>query len=461
MYTKSILSSSFNRKSRNNVYNFIEFVRKLPILGRLAKLVSEVFLFNYELNFKSENYHMASEEELTENGPLAGLKVIEMGVLLAGPFCGQLLGDYGAEVIKIEQPGVGDPMRDWGQEKPHGKSLWWPVIARNKKSITLNAREEQGQEIIKELVKEADILIENFRPGTMEKWNLGYEDLAKINPGLIMVRVSGFGQTGPYSTQAGYGSIGEAMGGLRYIIGEPDRPASRAGISIGDALAATFGTLGALTALHARNTTGRGQVVDSAIYEAVFGMMESLIPEYQHGGYVRERTGSILPNVAPANAYPTKDGEYLIAANQDTVFKRLAKAMGKPEMADDERYATHGARGDVQQELDDMISDWTKTMSSVELRDLLNEHGVPNGKIYTAPDMLEDEHFAARDAIVSIPHKIFESIKMQNVFPKMSETQGKVKWAGPELGQHNQEIYGELLGYDSEKQQELRDAGII
>ncbi|NKB37482.1 MAG: CoA transferase [Gammaproteobacteria bacterium] len=404
---------------------------------------------------------MTKTEKLINGGPLADLRVIEMGVLLAGPFCGQLLGDYGAEVIKIEQPGVGDPMRDWGQEKPHGKSLWWPVIARNKKSITLNAREKEGQEIIKELVKDADILIENFRPGTMEKWNLGYEELSKINPGLIMVRVTGFGQSGPYSPQAGYGSIGEAMGGLRYIIGEPDRPPSRAGISIGDALAATFGTLGALTAIHARETTGRGQVVDSAIYEAVFGMMESLIPEYQHGGYVRERTGSILPNVAPANAYPTKDGEYLIAANQDTVFKRLAAAMGQPELADDERYATHGARGDVQQELDDMVSDWTRTMTSAELREKLNEHGVPNGKIFTAPDMLEDEHYAARDAIVSIPHKIFDNIKMQNVFPKMSETQGKVRWAGPELGEHNDHVYGDILNMDESTIKDYKEKGII
>lgn len=404
---------------------------------------------------------MATPELLKERGPLADLRVIEMGVLLAGPFCGQLLGDNGAEVIKIEQPGVGDPMRDWGQEKPHGKSLWWPIIARNKKSITLNAREEAGQNIIRELVREADILIENFRPGTMERWNLGYDELATINPRLIMVRVTGFGQTGPYAPQAGYGSIGEAMGGLRYIIGEADRPPSRAGISIGDALAATFGTLGALTALHARETTGRGQVVDSAIYEAVFSMMESLIPEYQHGGYIRERTGSILPNVAPANAYPTKDGDYLIAANQDTVFKRLAKAMGRPELAEDARYATHGARGEVQKELDDMVGEWTRTMSSGELRDILNEHGVPNGKIYSAPDMLADEHFAAREAIISLPHRIFTEIKMQNVFPKMSETQGKVRWAGPELGEHNAEIYGELLGFDAEKISKLKEQGII
>lgn len=404
---------------------------------------------------------MSSAEQLQENGPLADLRVIELGVLLAGPFCGQLLGDYGAEVIKIEQPNVGDPMREWGREKPHGKSVWWPVIARNKKSITLNAREKEGQEIVKELVKHADILIENFRPGTMERWNLSYAELASVNPRLIMVRVTGFGQTGPYAPQAGYGSIGEAMGGLRHVVGEPDRPPSRTGISIGDALAAIFGALGALSALHARETTGRGQLVDSAIYEAVFAMMESLIPEYQQGGYIRERTGSILPNVAPANAYPTEDGEYLIAANQDTVFKRLAEAMDRPELAEDERYATHGARGKHQEELDDVVAQWTKTMTADALRRILNEYGVPNGKVYTAPDMLADPHFAAREAIISMAHPLFGELKMQNVFPKLSETQGRVRWCGPDLGQHNQEVYREFLGMDENRIRELRKKGII
>jgi formyl-CoA transferase len=409
---------------------------------------------------RDQNF-MSTEEQLKANGPLADLRVIEMGVLLAGPFCGQLLGDYGAEVIKIEQPGVGDPMRNWGQEKPHGKSLWWPVVARNKKSITLNARETEGQEIIKQLVDEADILIENFRPGTMERWNLGYEELARINPRLIMVRVTGFGQTGPYSPQAGYGSIGEAMGGLRYVVGESDRPPSRIGVSIGDALAATFATLGTLTAVHARETTGRGQVVDAAIYEAVLAMMESLIPEYQIGNYVRERSGSILPNVAPSNSYPTRDGDYLIAANQDTVFQRLTQAMGRPELSEDERYATHGARGLHQQELDDIIAEWSKNFSSADLQKLLNEYGVPNGKLFTAPDMLENEHYAARDAIISMNHPALGEIKMQNVFPKLSETQGKVKWCGPELGQHNDEIYGDLLKLSKDKIAEYKEKGII
>ena len=401
------------------------------------------------------------DADLRKDGPLSDLRVLEMGVLLAGPFCGQLLGDFGAEVIKIEQPGLGDPMREWGQEKAHGMSLWWPVVARNKKSITLNARVEEGQALIKELVKDADILIENFRPGTMERWNLGYDVLAEVNPRLIMIRVSGFGQTGPYAAQAGYGSIGEAMGGLRNIVGESDRPPSRVGISMGDALAAIFAALGGLSAIHARHTTGKGQVVDSAIYEAVLAMMESLIPEYQKAGYIRERTGSILPNVAPANAYPVKDGEYLIAANQDTVFKRLAEAMARPALAEDERYATHSARGKVQQELDDLIGEWTGTMTAAELRDILNQHGVPNGKIYAAPDMLEDEHFKAREAIVSMTHTIFGELKMHSVFPKLSDTPGRVKWCGPALGEHNQEIYGRLLNMTDDRLRELENTGII
>ncbi|MEE9580882.1 MAG: CoA transferase, partial [Nitrosomonadaceae bacterium] len=293
------------------------------------------------------------------------------------------------------------------------------------------------------------------------RWGLGYDELAKINPKLVMIRVTGFGQTGPYASQAGYGSIGEAMGGLRYVVGDPSTPPSRMGISIGDALAALFGTLGGLIALHASNITGQGQVVDSAIYEAVLGMMESLIPEYQKAGYIRERTGSILPNVAPANVYPTKDGEYLIAANQDTVFKRFAEAMGRPELAEDERYATHGARGKHQQELDDMIAEWTKTMTAAELRELMNEYGVPNGKIYRAPDMLEDIHFKAREAIITMPHPAFDELKMHNVFPKLSDMPGKVKWCGPELGQHNDEIYCDLLEMEKQLVAELTDKGIL
>ncbi len=294
--------------------------------------------------------------------PLADLRVVEMGQLLAGPFCGQLLADFGADVIKLEPPGQGDPMREWGREKADGKSLWWPVVARNKRSVTLNLREAEGQDLARRLIAEADVVVENFRPGTLEKWGLDPDDLLASHPGLIVVRVSGYGQTGPYASRPGYGAIGEAMGGLRAVIGEPDRPPARAGISIGDTLAATFACVGTLVALHHKERTGEGQIVDSALYEAVLGVMESLIPEYTIAGYVRPRTGSILPNVAPANAYPTADGEHLISGNQDTVWKRLADAMGRPELADDPRFATHNARGTNQAELDELIGEWSATL---------------------------------------------------------------------------------------------------
>ena len=394
-------------------------------------------------------------------GALADMRVIEMGQLLAGPFCGQLLADFGAEVIKCEQPGEGDPMRQWGREKPHGKSLWWPVVARNKKSLTLNLRTPEGQQVVRDLVAQSDILIENFRPGTMERWNLGYEELSKINPRLIMVRVTGFGQSGPYSRRAGYGAIGEAMGGLRYVVGDPSTQPSRMGISIGDELAATYACLGALMAMHARERTGRGQVVDSAIYEAVLSMMESLITEYDAAGFVRERTGPILPNVSPSNVFETRDGKLLlIAANQDTVFRRLAAAMGRPELADDERYATHSTRGKHQEELDALISEWTRTIDLNPLEELLNENGVPCGLIYTAPDMIADPHFQAREAIVEVPHPVFGSLKMQNVAPRLSDTPGAVRHVGPELGQHTEEILIGLLKIGPDTVAEWRDRGI-
>jgi formyl-CoA transferase len=380
-------------------------------------------------------------------GPLVDLRVIEMGQLLAGPFCGQLLADFGAEVIKIEPPGAGDPMREWGREKPHGKSLWWPVVARNKKSVTLNLRLPEGQELARRLIATADILVENFRPGTLERWNMGYEQLAAINPRLIMVRVSGYGQTGPYAHRAGFGSIGEAMGGLRHVVGDPTTPPSRMGISIGDSLAATYAALGALMAVHARERTGRGQVVDSAIYEAVLANMESLVTEFQQAGYVRERTGAILPNVAPSNVYPTSDGLMLvIAANQDGVFRRLAEAMGRPELAADPRYATHSARGAHQQALDDLIADWSRTLDAATLEAKMEEHAIPAGRIFRAPDMLADPHFQACQSIVTVMHKQFGALAMQNVAPRLSETPGGVRHPGPELGEHNDEILQGILG---------------
>jgi formyl-CoA transferase len=293
-------------------------------------------------------------------GALTDLRVVEMGQLVAGPFCGQLLGDFGAEVIKIEPPGNGDPMRQWGREKPHGQALWWPILARNKKSVTLDLRVPRGQDLARELIATADVLIENFRPGTLERWGLGPEDLWRSNPRLVVTRVTGYGQSGPYSMRAGFGSIGEAMGGIRYLTGDPDRPPSRTGISLGDQLAGTFAALGTMMAVHARARTGRGQVVDAALYEAVLALMESLLPEWQVAGYQRERTGSVLANVAPSNVYPTQDGPVLIAANQDSVFRRLATVMGRPELADDDRYASHAARGAHAAELDALIAEWSE-----------------------------------------------------------------------------------------------------
>jgi formyl-CoA transferase len=403
-----------------------------------------------------------TEDTTREPAPLSDVRVLEAGQLLAGPFCGQLLADFGAEVIKLEEPTRGDPMREWGQEKPHGMSLWWPVVARGKKSVTCNLRVAEGQELVRRLVADADVLVENFRPGTLERWGLGYEELAAINPGLVLVRVTGFGQTGPYASRAGYGSIGEAMGGIRYVNGDPSSAPSRVGISIGDSLGGAFAAYGALVALHARRSSGRGQVVDSAIYEAVLGMMESLVPEYALGGYTRERTGATLPNIAPSNVYPSADGEMvLIAANQDTVFRRLAGVMGRPDLVDDERFSNHAARGRNQEELDRLIAEWTAEVKADDLLRTLDENGVPAGRIYKASDMLEDPHFQAREDIVEVPHPVFGSFPMHGVFPRLSRTPGRVRWVGPELGQHNEEVYGDLLGLSAAQRHELHTRGVI
>ncbi len=396
-----------------------------------------------------------------KNGPLADLRVIELGTLLAGPFCGQLLGDLGAEIIKIEPPGQGDPLRGWGRQKQGDPSLWWPVVGRNKKAITLDMRQVDGQNVLKELVKKADFVLENFRPGTMEKWGCGYDELSKINPRLIMIRVSGYGQTGPYSHRAGFGAIGEAMGGLRYVVGDPSTPPSRMGISIGDELAATFACLGALSALHYRERTGRGQVVDSALYEAVLSMMESLITEYDKTGYIRERTGAILPNVAPSNVYRTKDNLVLIAANQDTVFARLCEAMGMLDWPKDPRFCNHQARGTNQQLLDGLINAWTETLTTTEVLELMDKFGVPAGQIYRAPDMLADPHFKARNAIVTTKHPHFGDLKMQNVAPKLSESPGSIRGAAPEMGQDNHDIYTQLLGMDAARLADLKARKVI
>ena len=395
-------------------------------------------------------------------GPLADLVVVEMGTLIAGPFAGQILGDFGAEVIKIEDPKVGDPMRQWGRSLPKGLSPWWPVIGRNKKSVGLNLRSPEGQQIARELIRGADVVIENFRPGAMEKWGLSYEQLAADNPRLVMARVSGFGQTGPYAERAGYGLIGEAMGGLRYVTGEPDRPPARAGISIGDSLAAMHAVMGITMALHERARTGRGQVVDAALYESVLAVMENLVTEYDITGYVRERSGSVLPGIAPSNAYPCAGGELiLIGGNGDNVYARLTEAMGRPDLKTDPKFVDHASRGVNQAELDAIIAEWTGRHSLDALLELLEAKGVPSSRVYRAPDMLEDPQFAARETIVTTDHPVFGPIRMQNAFPKLSRTPGSVRWPGPALGQHTDEVLAARAGLTPERLAELRGKGVI
>jgi formyl-CoA transferase len=395
-------------------------------------------------------------------GPLADLVVIEMGTLIAGPFAGQILGDFGAEVIKIEDPKVGDPMRQWGRSLPKGLSPWWPVIGRNKKSVGLDLRQPEGQAIVKELIRGADVVIENFRPGAMEKWGLSYEQLSADNPKLVMARVSGFGQTGPYAKRAGYGLIGEAMGGLRYVTGEPDRAPARAGISIGDSLAAMHAVMGITMALHERERTGKGQVIDAALYESVLGVMENLITEYDITGYVRERSGSVLPGIAPSNAYPCAGGELiLIGGNGDNVYARLTEAMGRPDLKTDPKFIDHASRGENQAELDAIISEWTGRHSLEALLELLEAKGVPSSRVFRAPDMLEDPQFAARETIVTTDHPVFGPIRMQNAFPKLSRTPGSVRWPGPELGQHTDEVLVARAGLTPERLAELRAKGVI
>lgn len=396
---------------------------------------------------------------MSSEGALTGIRVIELGQLIAGPFCGQLLGDMGAEVIKVEPPGQGDPMRNWGRGE---HKLWWEVVARNKKSVSANLRVPEGQAIVRKLVAHADILIENFKPGTIEKWGLGPDVLMQINPRLIVVRVSGYGQSGPYSARAGFGGIGEAMGGWRYIVGDPDRPPSRMGVSIGDSLAATYGCLGALAALHARERTGRGQIVDSALYEAVLQVMESIVPEYQISGYIRERSGSKLPGIAPSNVYKCKDGEYLIGANQDAVFARLCQAMGRPELASDPRYVDHVARGRNQDELDAIVEAWTKTRTMAEVEAAMIEHSIPAGLIYRAPEMIEDPHFAARNALIEVETPRWGKVKMQNAFPFLSETPSSVRSPAPaRIGEHNDEVYQGLLGLQAAEIERLSAEGAV
>ncbi|MDH5263277.1 MAG: CoA transferase [Betaproteobacteria bacterium] len=392
-------------------------------------------------------------------GPLANLKVVEMGTLIAGPYCARLLAEFGAEVIKIETPGEGDPLRKWRQLH-EGNSLWWYAQARNKKSIAVNLKAPEGQGIVRDLVAKADIVVENFRPGTMEKWGLGYDALSKSNPGLVMVRLSGFGQTGPYKDRPGFGAIGESMGGMRYITGYPDRAPVRVGISIGDSLAAMFGVIGALTAIHHRATSGKGQVVDVALYEAVFAMMESMLPEYGMGGNVRERTGSALPGIVPSNTYRCGDGKYVvIGANADSIFRRMMKAIGRSDLADDPALADNAGRVKRTGELDRAIGEWTATVTLDEALEVLEQAEVPSGRIYSIADIAADLHYQARGMIER--HKLGDKdLLLPGIVPKLSATPGGTRWIGPRLGEHTDEVL-RALGYEDARLHALRSAGVV
>ena len=393
------------------------------------------------------------------SGPLAGLKVLEMGTLIAGPYCARLMAEFGAEVVKVETPGEGDPLRKW-RKLHEGNSLWWYAQARNKKSIAINLREPDGQAVVRRLAAGADIVVENFRPGALEKWGLGYDRLSAENPGLIMVRLSGFGQTGPYKDRPGFGAIGESMGGMRYITGHPDRAPVRVGISIGDSLAAMFGVIGALMALHHRGKSGRGQVVDVALYEAVFAMMESMLPEYGFDGTVRERSGASLPGIVPSNTYPCADGKYVvIGANADSIFKRMMRAIGRPDLADDPALASNDGRVRRTAELDGAIEAWTSAHSLDEVLAVLERAEVPSGRIYSIADIAADLHYQARGMIER--HKLGErELLLPGLVPKLSETPGSTRWIGPRLGEHTDEVLG-AAGYGAEEIAALRRRAVV
>jgi formyl-CoA transferase len=398
-------------------------------------------------------------------GPLAGVRVLELGMLLAGPFTGRLLGDMGAEIIKVEPPGQPDPLRDWGKARYHGRSLWWPVQSRNKKCITLNLRGRRGQELLLRLAERSDVLVENFRPGTLEKWDLGYDRLAEVNPRLVLCRVSGYGQTGPYATRAGFASVAEAMGGIRHLNGFPGEPPPRVHLSLGDSLAGMFAVQGILAALYKRDALGfgRGQVVDVSLLESCFALLESTVPEYDRLGVVRGPSGTGLQGVAPSNIFKSRDGKWIvIAANVDNVFRRLCAAMGQPGLADDERYATHLARGENQEELERIVGEWAAARDAAEIDHVLNDAGVICGPIYTIADIFEDEQFRAREMLIKHDDPEFGEYVGPGIIPKFSETPGEVRWSAPwEEGSHNDEVYGGLLGLSADELAELRAEGVL
>lgn len=395
------------------------------------------------------------------SGPLDGVRVVELGSLIAGPYAASVLAQFGAEVVKIESPGVGDPLRKW-RKLHRGTSYWWYAQSRNKKSVTVNLRSARGQEIVRELVKRADVVVENFRPGTLEGWGLGWEALSRVNPSLVMLRISGYGQTGPYRDRPGFAAIAEAMGGMRDLAGYPDRPPVRAGISIGDTLASLYGVIGALLALlHLKAGGGKGQVVDVALYEAVFAVMESVVPEYSALGHVRQRSGASLPGICPSNTYPCRDGRYVvIAGNSDGIFKRLMRAVGRPDLADDPRLAGNEGRVAHEGMIDAAIAAWTSPREVEQVVRLLEQASVPASKIFTVADIFADPQFRAREMIERFTLAGGQPLDVPGVVPKLGETPGGTRWLGPELGADTAEVLG-ALGIGGDELERLRAEGVV
>lgn len=392
--------------------------------------------------------------------PLSGIRVLELGQLIAGPFAAKMLGEFGAEVIKIEPPGKGDPLRNW-RLLHEGTSVWWQVQSRNKKSVSLDLRKPEAQDLIRALVKDIDVVVENFKPGTMEGWGLGWEELRAINPRLVMLRVSGYGQTGPYRDLPGFGAIGEAMGGLRHLSGEPGRTPVRVGISIGDSLSALHGVIGILLALRARDQNGAGQMIDVALYESVFNMMESLLPEYAVFGEIRQPAGSSLPGIAPSNAYRCQDNKYvLIAGNGDSIFKRLMGVIGRPDLAEAPELANNAGRVKHVVMLDDAISAWTGQHPLDVVLGRLNDGQIPAGKIYDVADIAEDPHYQARGMILDGALPDGTPVKLPGIVPKLSETPGEVRSAAPALGQDTDEVLAGM-GIGEAQREDWRARGII